>query len=40
LEKSTNIVAKAMKFASEKHKNQKRKDGVTLFYDQFQTKMF
>jgi guanosine-3',5'-bis(diphosphate) 3'-pyrophosphohydrolase len=33
LEKSTNIVAKAMKFASEKHKNQKRKDGVTLFYD-------
>jgi len=22
-----------MKFASEKHKNQKRKDGVTLFYD-------
>lgn len=33
LEKSTNIVAKAKKFASEKHKNQKRKDGVTPFYD-------
>ncbi len=33
MEKSTNILAKAKKFAREKHKNQKRKDGVTSYYD-------
>jgi guanosine-3',5'-bis(diphosphate) 3'-pyrophosphohydrolase len=33
LKKSTDIVARAKKFAREKHKNQKRKDGVTPFYD-------
>jgi len=31
LENSMDIVAKAQKFAHEKHKNQKRKDGITFF---------
>jgi len=31
LDESTDIVAKAKKFACEKHKNQKRKDGITSF---------
>ena len=31
LENSENIASKAKKFAYEKHKNQKRKDGVTPF---------
>ncbi len=30
---NTDIVLNAKKFAQEKHKNQKRKDGVTPFYD-------
>ncbi len=33
LEKSFDIVSKAQKFAYEKHRNQKRKDGVTPFLD-------
>ncbi len=31
MEKSEEIISKAQKFACEKHKNQKRKDGVTPF---------
>lgn len=33
MEKSADIVDKAQKFAYEKHRNQKRKDGVTPFSD-------
>lgn len=33
VEKTTDIVARAKRFAHEKHKNQKRKDGVTPFFD-------
>ena len=33
LEESIDMIAKAQKFAFEKHKNQKRKDGVTSFSD-------
>ncbi len=33
MEKSKDIVTHAKDFAREKHKNQKRKDGITPFYD-------
>ena len=33
MEKSIDIVSKAKKFAFEKHKNQKRKDGISSFLD-------